>query len=275
MTALGDTDLSAYFARIGYAGRRESTLAALAGIVFAHATSIPFENFDILLGRGVRLDADSLVDKLVRRRRGGYCFEHNSLLLGALRALGFAAEGLAARVVWNVPEGKALPRTHMLLRVTLPEGVFLADTGFGGLTLTAPLRLEAGREQATPHEAHRLVAADGELELQALLDSGWTRLYHFADAPQLPVDYEMANWFTSTYPDSLFLHNLLMARPEADRRHALFNRDFTIRQRGGPAERRILESAADLGDVLSRYFHLEMPSADVERVWERIDQAAE
>ena len=268
---LNETDLSAYFARIGYAGPHEPTLGTLREIAFAHATSIPFENLDVLLGRGVKLGPADLIDKLVHRRRGGYCFEHNSLLLGALRALGFDAEGLAARVVWNQAPDRLPPRTHMLLRVNLPEGVFLADAGFGGLTLTAPLRLEAGPEQATPHELHRLVADGDELELQASLDGDWARLYRFAPIPQLAIDYEMANWFTSTYPASLFAENLLMARPEPDRRYALFNRDFTVRHRGGQIERRALENAADLYEVLTRDFRVgSFDISEAAAIWERL-----
>src|SRR3954451_18267328 len=91
--ALHDDDLTAYLDRIGYAGPREPTLAALHGIVAAHATAIPFENIDPLLGRGVRLDTGSLVAKMVGGGGGGYCFEHNTLLLHALRAIGFRVEG--------------------------------------------------------------------------------------------------------------------------------------------------------------------------------------
>src|SRR4051794_37587595 len=150
----------------------------------------------------------------------------------------------------------------MLLRVTLPEGAYLADVGFGGLTLTAPLRLEIGPEQTTPHEPHRLVAMEDEIELQAGLDSGWTRLYHFTLKPQLPIDYEVANWFTATYPDGLFTNNLMMARPDPNRRYAIFNREFTIRPRSGQAERRNLASAEELEDVLARYFRLPTNPAD-------------
>ena len=238
--------------------------------VAAHATSIPFENLEVLLGRGVKLDPEALFDKIVERRRGGYCFEHNSLMLRVLESLGFAVEGLAARVLWNQPEGKPGPRTHMLLRVSLPEGIYLADVGFGGLTLTTPLRLEVGPEQTTPHEPHRLVPMEDEIELQARLDSGWTRLYHFTLKPQLLIDYEVANWFTATYPDGLFTKNLMMARPDLNRRYAIFNREFTIRPRGGPAERRTLQIAGELGDVLAQHFRLPTDPADVKRVWEKI-----
>ena len=96
---LRDDDLTAYLDRVDYTRPREPTLAALRGIVRAHATAIPFENIDPLLGRGVRLDNASLMAKLVHGGRGGYCFEHNTLLQHALLALGCRVEGFAARVL--------------------------------------------------------------------------------------------------------------------------------------------------------------------------------
>jgi N-hydroxyarylamine O-acetyltransferase len=270
---LSDDDLSAYFARISYSGPREPTLATLRGIVGAHATSIPFENLDVLLGRPIRLDPGALLDKLVHSRRGGYCFEHNTLLSGVLEALGFAVEGLAARVIWGRPEGDVGARSHMLLRVALPESDFVADVGFGRVTLTAPLRLEVGLEQTTPHEPHRLIAAGSEFELEAWVDDAWMKLYRFALIRQLPVDYEVSNWFTSTHPGVLFTNHLMAARPEPDRRFALLNRNFTIRHTAGQVERHELADAAELGEVLARYFRVEMPDrADLAAVWERISR---
>lgn len=272
--ALRQDDLTAYLDRIFYAGPRRPDLTTLRGVVAAHATSIPFENIDPLLGRGVRLDAAALWGKLVNGRRGGYCFEHNTLLQHALRALGFRVEGFSARVLWGRPEGDPTSRDHMLLRVALPEGEFLADVGFGGLTLTAPLRLELGTEQHTPHEPHRLIDSDGEIELQARLDGRWVSLYRFLPLPQLPVDYEQANWFTATYPESLFTNHLLLARPEPDRRYALFDREFTVRYRDGRAERRNLADAADLAEVLTGCFRIAPAAAerDAGAVWERLPQ---
>jgi N-hydroxyarylamine O-acetyltransferase len=270
-----EDDVSAYFQRIGYSGVREPTLPALCGIITGHTTAIPFENVDVLLGRGVRLDIGAVVDKLVHRGRGGYCFEHNTLLLHVLTALGFDAAGLAARVLWNRPEGDPTARTHMLLRVRLPEGDFLADVGFGGLSLTCPLRLDIGPEQATPYEPHRLVAVGEEIELHTRLDGRWVPLYRFSLLPQLPTDYEMANWFTSTCPNTLFTANLMCAHPEPDRRYALLNRKFTIRRRDGRAERRTLAGAAELHEVLTRDFRVVLPEADSRAVWERIEATEE
>src|SRR6516165_12367512 len=124
-------DLDGYLRRIGYDGPREPSLPALQAIVAAHSTAIPFENIDVLLKRGVRLDIATLHDKLVQRRRGGYCFEQNTLLAVELRALGFSLVTLAARVVRGMPEGSATARAHMLLQVDLSEGPFIADVGYG------------------------------------------------------------------------------------------------------------------------------------------------
>ena len=98
------------------------------------------------------------------------------------------------------------------------------------------------------------------------------RLYQFLPLPQLAIDYEQANWFTATYPESLFTNHLLLARPEPDRRYALFDRDFTVRHNDGRTERRMLADAADLADVLTRCFRIAPLAAerDASAVWERL-----
>ena len=143
-------DLDAYFNRIGYSGERSPTLETLRGIHIHHTETIPFENLNPVLGWPVHLDAVSLQQKLIHSRRGGYCYEQNLLLRHALETIGFNVIGLAARVSWNTSEGEVLPRTHMLLRIDLDGQAYIADVGFGGQTLTAPLRLELEIEQSTP-----------------------------------------------------------------------------------------------------------------------------
>ncbi len=257
-------DIDAYCARIGYGGAREPTLAVLRAVILAHATAIPFENLDVLLKRPTRLDPPSLYAKLVHGGRGGYCFEHNLLLLDVLCTLGFRAEGLAARVRRDRPTGAFGARTHMLLRVDLAEGNYIADVGLGGLTPTAPLALNAGSEQATPHETFRLVAAGGELDLEARLGETWSCRYRFSLQVQTAADYAVANWFTSTHPESLFVCNLTASRAGQDRRYTLFNDKFTVRNLDGTAERRILKGAGEFGEVLARHFGIEpADSADI------------
>lgn len=253
-------DIQAYFSRIGYGGPREATLASLQAICALHPSAIAFENIEQLSRRPVPLDLPSLERKLVGARRGGYCFEHNTLLLGALRALGFEAQALAARVRWGVSPDRITARGHMLLRVETEDGPYVADGGFGAVTLTAPLRLEPGLEQPTPHEPHRLLCPeDGLYELQIQIGEDWRPVYTFTLEPQAPIDIEVASWFASTYPASGFLKHLIAARALPDRRYGLWNTELTTHWLGGPSEREALST----------------PEALIEAVTERLGIAAD
>jgi N-hydroxyarylamine O-acetyltransferase len=256
-------DLDAYLCRIGYEGPREPTLPALRAIVAGHSAAIPFENIDVLLKRGVRLDMAALQSKLVRRRRGGYCFEHNTLLEAALRALGFSLVTLVARVVRGLPESAATARAHKLLQVDLPEGSYIADVGYGNLTPTAPLALRLGEEQPTPNECYRLIPRGSEFLLQARLGDVWDSLYRFGREPAPPIDYEVANWFTSTFPGSLFYANLLVARSSPGHRATLFNRRLAIRERDGSVARRVLIAIDDYREVLAEHFGLSLDDREL------------
>lgn len=264
-------DEDAYFRRIGYAGSREPTLETLRAVHARHPQAIAFENLDPFLRRSVKLDLASLERKLVHEGRGGWCFEQNLLFAAVLRSLGFSVSGLAARVVWNAPPGAVRPRGHMLLRIDLAGESYLADVGFGGLTLTAPLRLAPNVEQPTPHELFRLLEAGGELIMQALVRGEWRPLYRFDLQPQLPPDYEAANWYLSTYPESHFLSTLMVARPQPDRRLALANRRLSIHPLRGDIEQRELASVKELRGVLEELFDLRVPAgAEVDARFARL-----
>src|SRR5258706_6678230 len=135
-----DIDLDAYFARIGYSGTRAPTLETLRAIHALHPAAIAFENLDPLLRRPVRIDGASIQRKLIASGRGGYCYEMNGLLAGALRAVGFQGTGLCARAIFGYAPGATAP-THMPFRVETEEGPYIAHVGFGSRTLTARLRL--------------------------------------------------------------------------------------------------------------------------------------
>ena len=114
-----ELDLGAYLRRVGLAAPPSVDLAGLLTLHFVHATTIPFENVDIQLGLPIRLDLGSLQAKLVQRRRGGYCFEHNTLLLRVLEALGYDVRPISARVRLGRPRDYTPARTHVFLRVEL------------------------------------------------------------------------------------------------------------------------------------------------------------
>lgn len=254
-------DLDAYFERLGYAGGRDPTLRTLKRLHALHAEKIPFENLSPFLGEPVRLDIESLQDKLLKRGRGGWCFEQNLLLSYMLLELGYEVTRLAARVRWNVAAGVATPRSHMLLRVGVPEGDYIADVGFGGLTLTAPLKLEAGIEQETPHEPHRLTAANGGFLVEAKVAGEWNTLYAFdLNEQQLP-DYEVSNWYLCHHPDSHFLKGIVAARAASDRRHALRMTRYAVHYPGGATEKRFITNVDEYRELLAGPFQIRLPDA--------------
>ncbi|HEY0300711.1 MAG TPA: arylamine N-acetyltransferase, partial [Rhizomicrobium sp.] len=235
------------------------TLDTLRAIHLLHPRAIPFENLDVLLRRGVRLDTDSLQAKLVEGGRGGYCFEHNMLLSFALRALGFDVTQLTGRIRYGVPDGVMTPLTHMLLKVDLGGAPFLVDVGFGGNTLTAPLRLDEAAEQATPHEPFRLTSAGGRYLAEAKLRGAWVPLYSFALEPQHAPDIELGNWFMATHPKSRFYEELVVARVTPEGRLALHNNQLAIHFLNGTSERRVLQSLSELRDALTGLLGLTLP----------------
>ncbi|MBO9621615.1 MAG: arylamine N-acetyltransferase [Sphingomonas sp.] len=256
---LGDADVSAYFARTGYAGEPTPDRATLAELVLRHTLAIPFENFDPLLGRPVRLEPDALIAKLVHGRRGGYCFEQNGLFWRVLEAIGFRVTPLAARVLWNMDEDAVTPRSHMLLRVDLPERPVIVDVGFGGAVLTGVLDLVTDVEQETPHEPFRLIEHGGEWRLQILIGDDWRTCYRFDLHPQLAIDFEPVNWWVSTSPASHFTQGVTCARVLPEGRLAVRSGLFTRYGRDGSFERREVDEPEAFCDILSEEMGLELP----------------
>ena len=257
---MSPSDLDKYFARIGYRGPREPTLEVLHALSEAHARSIPFENLDVLLGAGVDIQAHAVFAKLVERRRGGYCFEQNSLFLRVLTALGFDVTPLAARVLMGQPRERPRPRTHLFLRVVVNGTPWLADVGVGALSLTAAIRFELDREQATPHEPRRIVREGERYFHQARLGAEWMDVYTFTGEEMPEIDREVSNWYTSTHPQSHFQQGITVARADSDgRRVTLVDGELKQRQRDGHAEVTRVESATHLLELLDTHFGLALP----------------
>lgn len=228
-TQAASPDIKAYFKRLGYNGKQTPELEVLEAIHLLHPQIIPFENLNPLLRLPVMLDLRSLEEKLIHSKRGGFCFEHNLLLSHMLRELGFNVKGLAARVLWNQPEGRVKARSHMLLLVYVDKSPFIVDVGFGGLTLTAPLQLELNIVQDTPHEPFRLVSAAGdEVIMEALVRNIWKPLYRFSLHEQYQIDYEMTSWYLCNHPESHFISSLIAAVAKPGHRYTLRNNELAI-----------------------------------------------
>ena len=257
--SLSQADLTAYFDRIGFSGEARPDRDTLAGLVGAHTAAIPFENLNPLLGLPVPLDSQSLMRKLVRGRRGGYCYEQNGLFSQVLETIGFDFTPLAARVLWRLEEGALTPRTHKLLLVNLPDGLVLADVGFGGAVCTGVLDLVPDTPQATPHERYRLLQQNSEWRQQIEVGGEWRTTYRFDLTPQLPIDDELGNWWTSASPASHFTFSLIAARSPQGRRQALRNFDYAVHVPGEESKKRRLDDPEDVCDVLERDFGIQLP----------------
>jgi arylamine N-acetyltransferase len=186
-------DVDAYLRRIRFAGDVAPTLATLAAVLRAHARWIPFENLDVLLRRPIRLDVESVQQKLVTSRRGGYCFEHATLVAAILEAIGFAPVRHTARVVQYTPRLQA-PRTHMFLTVEVDGRSFVVDPGFGGLAPTGPVPLTAPDDAAD--RASHWMARDGEYRVLRARSGGkavdcWYRR-------SMPTTVSISTWATTT-----------------------------------------------------------------------------
>jgi N-hydroxyarylamine O-acetyltransferase len=253
--------LDAYFKRIHYGGDARPTLAALERIHALHAEHIPFEALSPFLGEPVALDIESLRGKLVESGRGGWCFEQNILFAHVLEEIGFEVTRLAARVRWNVPAGTITARSHMLLQVGIDGAEYLADVGFGGQTQTAPLRMEAGTEQLTPHEPYRLSAAGNGYILESKIGGTWQALYAFELHEQQLADYEVSNWYLCTHPRSQFVSGIVAARAEPGRRHALRNTRYAVHTPDGKTQARFITDVGEYKALLGGPFAIRLPEA--------------
>jgi N-hydroxyarylamine O-acetyltransferase len=259
--SVGKLDLDAYLRRIGYDAPAEPSEATLTALHQAHLAAIPFENLNIILGRGIRVDLESIQAKLVEQQRGGYCYEHGQLFGAALERLGFHVDRLLARVG---QDGEPMrPRTHLTLRVRTPdERIWLADVGFGS-SPPAPLVLPAppdeGGEQNVDGWSYEIVPDDlpRTWKLRELQGKEWVTLYRYEDQPAYPADVVMSNHYTATYPESWFTQLPIVVRREVDAIHSLLGRTYTITRPGYVKERRVLtdqEFAVALGDVFGLTF---------------------
>lgn len=247
--------LQAYLDRIGYSGSLAPSLATLTALKRAHMIAIPFEALDVLLGRGIRLDLDSLQAKLVDARRGGYCYEHATLFAAVLEALGFAVKRHSARVVLFSPLRES-PATHMFVTVDLPEGRYIADPGFGGPACLAPLPLTG--EAVGRHRIMR----DGAL--WALEDSGKPAWYSTL-AEDYPIDFELGNHYVASHPASPFVQMIMMSRFTENGRVSVMNRDVKITVAGETRSFQ-LQGRGDLRALLLEHFGFDLPEVDAMRV---------
>jgi N-hydroxyarylamine O-acetyltransferase len=256
-------DLDAYFKRIGYSGDRKPTFETLRTLVRLQPQTIAYENLSPLLGQSVPLDDAALQHKMLYSGRGGYCYEQNLLLGGALTALAFKWRLLTGWPRWRVPAETPRPRIHAMLLVDVEGEEWVCDVGFGGNTVTAPLLARSRAEQITPHESARLFPRDelqkDRLMVQVKIAGEWCDLVEFDFSRQTFAELEMANWFTSMHPKSRFRNELFVARTDEGCRHVMLDNVMTTYRINVENQRRILKSSQDLRDALVDTMGIRLP----------------
>ncbi|MFF1698451.1 arylamine N-acetyltransferase [Streptomyces sp. NPDC058257] len=259
-----ELDIEAYLARIGYEGEVKPDFDTLRALHRAHVASIPFENLEMMLGRPVPLDLAALQDKLVRQRRGGYCYEQNLLFAAALERIGFTVTGLGARVRVGASSRRAV--THMLLKVEADGRQWHCDVGFGAEGLLEPIPM--GDESGVPQNMRQgewrfgiVQEANGARVLRTERADGWSDLYEYTLEERLPVDYVVMNHYTSTHPRSPFIRRPVLQRAAPDVRRTLVGEHLTVTRPDGTTDERDV-SADELSEVVVREFDIELSADD-------------
>jgi arylamine N-acetyltransferase len=221
-------DVSAYLDRIGYTGSVNVSAEVLAELQERHLHTVPYENLDILKRIPLSHDTRDLFDKIVVRRRGGYCFELNALFGWLLRELGYTVTDLFARFWRDEPD---LPpkRRHHVLKVEADGVSYLCDVGVGGIVPRRPLQMVEGLEQCQGEECYRLERdPDYGWMLGELHHGAWRRLYSFTEEPQLAKDFTMASFWCENSPESIFTKEPMVAIRTREGRNSVAGKELRI-----------------------------------------------
>jgi N-hydroxyarylamine O-acetyltransferase len=249
-----------YLHRIDQPSPERPDVATLRRLHLAHREAFLFENLSIQTGGAISVALEDIERKFLDERRGGYCFEHNTLFAAVLHDAGFESTSLLGRVRRGPPERWA--RTHMVLRVQVgsdADTVWLADVGFGGIGLLEPIPLRDGALSEQGGMIYRL-RRDVHAWILSMRDAAdvETDLYEFSEDPQTTGDIEVANHFTSTHPESIFRKTLTIQRSGRDER-TILRSDTLMRYRQG----RLAESSVSrdrLSETVREEFAIDLPN---------------
>jgi N-hydroxyarylamine O-acetyltransferase len=260
---MSNSFLDLYFARIKYSRSPTVNLQTLRDLHLLHLQHIPYENIDVFCRQGVKLDRATLTRKILLRQRGGYCFEQNGLFFMALAELGFKCHSNMARVHRNRPQPGG--RTHHINLVELDGQTWVCDVGFGGSGFREPLMLQVNVEVEQLGEIYRLYKNDEHgFYLQRKMGQEWQPLYTFKTDPALPIDLEMANFYTSKSPDHVFLDAIMGTRMTARGRVTLLDHTFKVFDltKGTLEKETVTDFVAYLGKL---HEHLDVQLNDAEK----------
>lgn len=249
--------IAAYRTRLNITEPLNNDLATLRLLQERHMQSVPFENFDVYSGKPASLDVEELAQKVIYRRRGGYCFELNTLYGALLRYMGFTVKPVLARVLLRSP-AETPPRNHLTNLVGLDGTWFLTDVGFGGLGARIPLSIANTKPVSDSDGLLRLVPRqDNEYLLERKTATGWEPQYQFQTTAAVASDVAVANFYTSCHPDSMFVNHRLIGLFTPTGRIGLFDDQFSERQGVEVVEKLTVPDGAEWGAFVQERFGVE------------------
>jgi len=251
-------DLAGYLARLGLESAPAADLAGLNDLIWRHQTRVPFEDLDTaLLKRPVSLEIPALYDKVVRRRRGGYCFELNALFTRLLLDLGFDARGVFCRIV----RGRDFlpPCLHQGVVVALAGELYFCDVGFGGPMPAGALAVADGVEADVRGERFRVDRFDAHwwTVSRRALDGAPEAILQFNTFPQAPQEFLTANYRCANDPQSIFTFRRLVNLRDGDGSRSITDDTLTLR-RGGRTRTLPLPDDAALRRALREHFGIDL-----------------
>ena len=249
-------DVDAYLSRIGYNGSLDPSPQTLRDLQVAHLRTVPFENLSIHSNEPIVLNDTALFDKVVQRRRGGFCYELNGLFAALLRSLGFKVDMLSAAVA-RATGGFGPDFDHMTLLVTLNER-WIADVGFGDSFLE-PLLLDEESEQTQGARAYKFVLDDNHrILMQRNFDGTWAPQYRFTLTPHVYADYEEMCQHQQTSPESHFTKGRICTRATATGRITLSELRLITTLNAGERSEENLATEAEYCVALREHFGIVM-----------------
>ncbi len=242
-------NLTDYLSRIGFEGEVRPDLATLTRLMQQQLRSIPFENTEVQAGRIPSMVPEDIVEKVIKRRRGGYCYEVNGVFAMALTAIGFEWYFAGARPMTYLVRR---PKTHMVVIVRIDGRDYLCDSGFGGYALRAPMEIVEG-EAVQDGDHMRLELIEGEYVLSSLVQGEWQRQYGFALQPQEWIEFSLANYFNATHPDTIFTQKKLAIMQTPNGRKILVDNELKLIEDGN-----LERLDVDYERALKEHFGLEL-----------------
>ncbi len=258
-----NTQIDAYLQRIELSDCNP-TLDSLIQLQKNHMLHVPFENLDIVLGRPIHLNHDNLFEKIVRRGRGGYCFELNLLYASLLKSLGFSVQPVLGRV-WLRKPTKIPPRNHLAHLVEINGTTFITDVGFGGLTTRIPLDINSVHQVNDDDGIVRVLPLlNHQYMIQRKVKGDWENQYSFENTIISTEDIVMSNHYMSTHPNSHFKKDNFIGKFTSTGRIGLFNNQMSIREGIEVVEKKQIQYGIEWVDTLKTNFNLTLNFSDKE-----------